>query len=159
VYQTDERHGGVPGPFLDFYGKELKKWFPNDEDCAWLMKNCYVQFYDRAEHVDVMLHSVRCENGILDQMQLEQAPVAPLATAPVHVQPATKRKREDRAIEALFEEWRLSAYTQMFVAEGYTFERDLLEASEQDLEALMAKMKPAERKRLRRNLEDVVAEL
>jgi hypothetical protein len=159
VYQTDERHGGVPGPFFDFYGKELKKWFPNAEDCAWLMKNSYVQFYDRAEHVDVMLHSKRCENGILDQMQLEQAPVAPLATAPVPVQPATKRKREDRAIEALFEEWRLSAYTQMFVAEGYTFESDLLEASEEDLEALMARMKPAESKRLRRKLEDMVAEL
>jgi hypothetical protein len=94
VYQTDERHGGVPGPFFDFYGKELKKWFPNAEDCAWLMKNSYVQFHDRAEHVDVMLHSKRCENGILDQMQLEQAPVA---TPPVPVQPASppRQHRED----------------------------------------------------------------
>ncbi len=158
VYQTDERYGGVPGPFFDFYGKELKKCFPNEEDWKWLMKNSYVQFYDRAEHVDVMLHSRRCENGILDQMQLEQAFVAPLATPPVPVQPATKRKREDCAIEALFEEWRLSAYTQMFVAEGYTFERDLLEASKKDLKALMTNMKPADSKRLRRNLDEMAAE-
>jgi hypothetical protein len=45
------------------------------------------------------------------------------------------------------------------VAEGYTFESDLFEASEEDLEALMAKLKPAESKRLRRKLEDMVAEL
>jgi hypothetical protein len=159
VYQTDERHGGVPGPFFDIYGKELKKWFPNTEDCNWLMKNSYVQFYDRGEHADVMLHSESCKNGILDQMQLEQAPASPLATPAVREQPATKRKREDCVIEALLEEWRLSAYTQMFVAEGYTFESDLLEASEEDLEALMARMKPAESKRLRRKLEDMVAEL
>jgi hypothetical protein len=80
VYQTDERHGGAPGSFFDFYATELKKWFPNAKDYAWLMKNSLVQFYDRAEHIDVMLHSESCKNGILDQMELQQAPVGPVLT-------------------------------------------------------------------------------
>jgi hypothetical protein len=71
VYQADKRHGGVPGNFFDFYGPELKKAFPNAEDIKWLMKNSYVQFDDRGQHVDVMLHDEQCENGILDQMKLE----------------------------------------------------------------------------------------
>jgi nucleoside-diphosphate-sugar epimerase len=29
VFQTDKRYGGVPGPFSEFYGPELKKAFPN----------------------------------------------------------------------------------------------------------------------------------
>jgi hypothetical protein len=68
VYQTDERHGGVAGPFFDFYGAELKRTFPNPDDYKWLTRNSYVQLYDRGQHVDVMLHDAHCTNGILDQM-------------------------------------------------------------------------------------------
>ena len=68
VYQADKRYGGAPGSFVEFYGPELKKAFPNVEDYAWLTKNSYVQFYDRGQHVDVMLHDAQCKNGILDQM-------------------------------------------------------------------------------------------
>jgi hypothetical protein len=73
VFQTDKRYGGVPGPFSEFYGPELKKAFPNADDFTWLTKKSYVAFHDRAEHVDVMLHSEKCRNGILDQMEFEEA--------------------------------------------------------------------------------------
>ena len=63
VYETDERHGGVARPFVDFYMPELQKAFPNPDDYHWLMRNCYVKFHDRGQHVEAAL------NGILDQMQ------------------------------------------------------------------------------------------
>ena len=72
VFQTDTRYGGVPGPFLDYYGSELKKVF-HEEDCKWLMKRAYVPFHDRGQHVDVMLSDPKCKNGILDQMELGEA--------------------------------------------------------------------------------------
>ena len=78
VFQTDAHFGGVPGSFHDFYGPELKKAFPNADDYEWLVeKNSYVQFYDRGQHVDVMLCDEMCENGILDQMEREDAKFVP----------------------------------------------------------------------------------
>jgi hypothetical protein len=74
VYETNEDCGGVSGTFAKFYGPELKKAFPHAEDYDWLVnRHAYVAFHDRAEHVDVMLHSEKCKNGILDQMELEEA--------------------------------------------------------------------------------------
>jgi hypothetical protein len=73
VYQTDARSGGVPGPFFDYYGLELKKAFPNADDYEWLMRNSYVQFQDRGSLVDVMLSDPHCRNGILDQMSQDRA--------------------------------------------------------------------------------------
>ncbi len=159
VYHTDprEKHGN---PDFEFYINQIKRAFPSEDDHQWLLKGVAVPYDQRGGHDTVMV------SNILKQMPRAQVepvadilPAAPLATPAVFEQPATKRKREDRVIEALLEEWRLSAYAQMFVAEGYTFESDLLEASKEDLEALMAQMKPAESKRLRRKLEDMVAEL
>ena len=71
--------------------------------------------------------------------------------------PRPKRKRDDRTIEALLEEWRLPGYAAMFVIEGYAFACDLIEASEEDLEALGSTMKPVESRRLRRNLKEMAA--
>ena len=48
--------------------------FPHADDYKWLMKNSYVAFHDRGQHVDVMLCDPQCKNGILDQMELEEAP-------------------------------------------------------------------------------------
>ncbi len=45
----------------------------------------------------------------------------------------------------------------MFVTQGYEFASDLLEASEQNLDALTAQMKPAESKHLRRQLKEIAA--
>ena len=73
VFQTDARCGGVPGPFFDYYGPELKKAFPNADDYGWLMRNSYVQFQDRGSLVDVMLSDPQCRNGILDQMSQDHA--------------------------------------------------------------------------------------
>ena len=73
VFQTDARSGGVPGPFFDYYGTELKKAFPHADDYGWLMRNSYVQFQDRGSLVDVMLSDPQCGNGILDQMSLDLA--------------------------------------------------------------------------------------
>jgi hypothetical protein len=81
VFQTDPRSGGVPGPFFDYYGSELKKAFPNADDGKWLMRNSYVQFHDRGQHVQVMLHDEISKNGIVDQMELAGAePVGPIRT-------------------------------------------------------------------------------
>jgi hypothetical protein len=77
VYQTDERHGGVRGSFSDYYAPELKRTFPHPDDYKWLMRNSYVQFYDRGQHIDVMLRDAKSENGILDQMDLEDSTVRP----------------------------------------------------------------------------------
>jgi hypothetical protein len=73
VYETNEDCGGVSGTFTTFYGPELKKAFPHAEDYKWLMKNSYVPFHDRGQHVDVMLCDPKCKNGILDQMEFEEA--------------------------------------------------------------------------------------
>jgi hypothetical protein len=73
VFQTDKRYGGVPGPFSEFYGPELKKAFPNADDFTWLTRKSYVAFHDRGQHVDVMLCDPKCKNGILDQMEFEEA--------------------------------------------------------------------------------------
>ncbi len=73
VFQTDARSGGVPGPFFDYYGPELKKAFPHADDYGWLMRNSYVPFQDRGSLVDVMLSDPQCGNGILDQMSLDLA--------------------------------------------------------------------------------------
>jgi GTPase SAR1 family protein len=73
VYETNEDCGGVSGTFATFYDPELRKAFPHAEDYAWLMKNSYVPFHDRGHHIDVMLCDPKCKNGILDQMQLEEA--------------------------------------------------------------------------------------
>jgi hypothetical protein len=70
VFQTDARSFGVPGPFVGYYGLELKKAFPHADDYKWLMPNNYVQFQDRGSLVDVMLSDPKCKNGILDQMPL-----------------------------------------------------------------------------------------
>jgi hypothetical protein len=70
VFQTDARSGGVPGPFVGYYGPELKKAFPDADDYKWLMRNNYVQFQDRGSLVDLMLSDPKCKNGILDQMPL-----------------------------------------------------------------------------------------
>ena len=70
VFQTDARSGGVPGPFVGYYGPELKMAFPNVDGYNWLMRNSYVQFQDRGGLVDVMLSDPKCKNGILDQMPL-----------------------------------------------------------------------------------------
>jgi hypothetical protein len=80
VYQTDARFGGVPGPFAEFYGPELKKVFPNEDDYKWLTKTSYVEFHDRGQHADVMLCDSKCENGILDQMQLEDVALLTVCT-------------------------------------------------------------------------------
>ena len=74
VYETNEDCGGVSGSFATFYGPELKQAFPHADDYKWLMKNSYVAFHDRGQHVDVMLCDPQCKNGILDQMELEEAP-------------------------------------------------------------------------------------
>jgi hypothetical protein len=66
--------------------------------------------------------------------------------------------RQDRTIEALFDDWRLSEYVGIFRDKGYAFASDLLEASEQDLEALTAKFKDVECKRLRRKLAEIAEE-
>jgi hypothetical protein len=73
VFQTNERYGGVPGSFSEYYYPELKKAFPHAEDYDWLLRNGYVEFHDRAEHVDVMLCDAQCKNGIIDQMELDEA--------------------------------------------------------------------------------------
>jgi len=74
VYETNEECGGVSGRFAKFYGPELKKAFPHDDDYNWLVnRNSYVEFFDRGQHVDVMLSDPNCKNGILDQMELEEA--------------------------------------------------------------------------------------
>jgi hypothetical protein len=74
VYETNENCGGVSGTFATFYGPELKKAFPHSDDYDWLVnRNSYVAFQDRGQHVDVMLCDAKCKNGILDQMELEEA--------------------------------------------------------------------------------------
>jgi hypothetical protein len=73
VFQTDARSGGVPGPFFDHFGLELKKVFPHADDYKWLMRNSYVPFQDRGSLVDVMLSDPQCGNGILDQMSQDLA--------------------------------------------------------------------------------------
>ena len=69
VFETNADCGGVAGSFTDFYGPELKKVF-HKEGYEWLTKRSYVPFHDRGQHVDVMLGDRKCENGILDQMDL-----------------------------------------------------------------------------------------
>jgi hypothetical protein len=87
VYETNEDCGSVSGTFAAFYGPELKKALPHSDDYDWLVnRNSYVAFHDRGQHVDVMLSDPECKNGILDQMELEEAESAttglPLASAP-----------------------------------------------------------------------------
>ena len=59
---------------------------------------------------------------------------------------------DEPTVEVLFTEWMLSGYTEMFGAEGYALVSDLLNATEQQLERLTSKMKPAEKSRLERTL-------
>jgi hypothetical protein len=74
VYETNENCGGISGTFATFYGPELKKAFPHSDDYDWLVnRNSYVAFQDRGQHVDVMLCDAKCKNGIIDQMELEEA--------------------------------------------------------------------------------------
>jgi hypothetical protein len=68
-----------------------------------------------------------------------------------------RRKRaihcSEATVEKLFDEWKLSDYTQQFEDEGYALVSDLLHASKQDLDRLTSHMKPAETSRLERTLE------
>ena len=59
----------------------------------------------------------------------------------------------EATVEKLFDEWKLSDYTQKFEGEGYALVSDLLHASKQDLDRLTSHMKPAETSRLERTLE------
>ena len=43
VFQTDPRHGDVPGSLNEFYQKELKTAL-SKKDFDYVMKNNYVQF-------------------------------------------------------------------------------------------------------------------
>jgi hypothetical protein len=86
VYETNENCGGVSGTFATFYGPELKKALPHSDDYRWLMKNSYVAFHDRGQHVDLMLCDAKCKNGIIDQMELEEAVQAHISPS---VQPPT----------------------------------------------------------------------
>jgi hypothetical protein len=99
-------------------------------------------------------------NAAVPQAQIREAmPHLPLPAGPPPADegrgPPPQRKRDNWTIEALLEEWRLSGYAEMLVTEGYAFASDLLEASEQDLEALVSRMKPAESRRLSRELKDL----
>jgi hypothetical protein len=59
---------------------------------------------------------------------------------------------DEPTVEVLFKAWMLSAYTEMFGAEGYALVSDLLNATAPQLERLTSKMKPAEKSRLERTL-------
>ncbi len=59
---------------------------------------------------------------------------------------------DEPTVEVHFNAWMLSAYTEMFGAEGYALVSDLLNATEQQLERFTSKMKPAEKSRLERSL-------
>jgi hypothetical protein len=61
----------------------------------------------------------------------------------------------EATVEVLFEEWKLSAYTQKFGEEGYALVSDLLHADKDVLDKLTLKMdmRHVERSRLERNLE------